>query len=198
MAVTPIISVVPKKSCIKKHQAVRKRQRNDRSLASVKFGQLDIVELAYILGDHPGCTSGVPLAMGNERIVASSSQDNDNDEAQSSITMDIDYFEQYRPRRRTKQELLMSKQRRCIILLNSGYTKDEIRTAMANVKKVKQQRMATVNQVYYEELFHNTKARHLSRTTTDSNKSVALDDTESTSSSASSHRSRILLPVQTA
>ena len=89
-------TVAKRRSCIKKAKN-QKRCRNSLD-NKLSFGKLDIIELPYTLGDNPGCSSGVPLAVGDELL--------------EKITFDVEYFEQFRPRRKSSKELQMSKQRR--------------------------------------------------------------------------------------
>jgi hypothetical protein len=60
----------------------------------VRFSSLEIVELPYAVGDNPCVSSGVPIAASWV--------------AQKKTKFDIDFFERYRPPRRSKKELLLS------------------------------------------------------------------------------------------
>ena len=69
-----------------------------RKRRKVAFSTLDIVELAYTLGDNPSVGRGAPIACGNH--------------VQERICFEVDYFEQHRPKRRYNKELILSKSRR--------------------------------------------------------------------------------------
>ena len=62
----------------------------------VAFGSVEIIELPYTIGSGP--TSGAPVALGWELIDRS--------------CFNLDFFEHYRPPRRTKPALRLSAERR--------------------------------------------------------------------------------------
>jgi hypothetical protein len=64
----------------------------------VAFHEIDWIELSYTIGDNPCCASGAPVACSGD--------------VQERLSFEVDYFEQHRPRRRYKQELILSKSRR--------------------------------------------------------------------------------------
>jgi hypothetical protein len=64
----------------------------------VSFADVEIIELPYTLGDNPSVSLGVPISASWE--------------AQKRTTMNLDFFETYRPTRRTKQELALSREDR--------------------------------------------------------------------------------------
>jgi hypothetical protein len=59
------------------------------SKKSVSFHEIEIIELPYSIGDSPA--SGVPLSVGWE--------------PQDRSLFSVDFFEQYRPRRRSRNAL---------------------------------------------------------------------------------------------
>jgi hypothetical protein len=58
----------------------------------VSFNQIEIIELPYTIGDGPA--TGVPVTVGWK--------------AQDRTAFGLDFFEQYRPKRRTKNALRLS------------------------------------------------------------------------------------------
>ena len=65
---------------------------------SVKFAKVEIIELPYTLGDNPAVSSGAPISASWI--------------AQKKTTLDLDFFEQYRPKRRNRRALQLSKDAR--------------------------------------------------------------------------------------
>jgi hypothetical protein len=63
----------------------------------VTFSKIEIIELPYSLGDNP-CCMGPPIAPSWI--------------AQKRTTLDLEFFERYRPERRSKNALLLSRQAR--------------------------------------------------------------------------------------
>ena len=64
----------------------------------VKFSQIEIIELPYALGDNPSVSCGVPITASWE--------------AQKRTTLNLDFFETYRPVRRNKRQLALSRDAR--------------------------------------------------------------------------------------
>jgi hypothetical protein len=62
----------------------------------VSFNAIEIIELPYAVGDGPA--TGVPISVGWE--------------VQERSVFSIDFFEQYRPRRRPLEALRLSNERR--------------------------------------------------------------------------------------
>jgi hypothetical protein len=61
------------------------------SKPKVAFDEVEILEFNYILGDNPGVSSGAPIALG--------------DELKSSITLEVDYYEKTRGKRKSRKKL---------------------------------------------------------------------------------------------
>ena len=64
----------------------------------VTFKSVEIIELPYTLGDNPCVSSGCPIMPSWE--------------AQKRTTFRLDFFERYRPKRRSKLELHIPKEAR--------------------------------------------------------------------------------------
>ena len=60
----------------------------------VRFSTLEIIELPYTIGDNPSVSDGVPISPSWKE--------------QKRTTFDFEFFETYRPARRTKNELILS------------------------------------------------------------------------------------------
>ena len=78
------------KGTVTMHSIARKRK--------VVFHEIDFIQLSYTIGDNPCCGSGAPVACGGD--------------VQERVSFEVDFFEHHRPRRRYKQELILSKSRR--------------------------------------------------------------------------------------
>lgn len=55
------------------------------------FDTVEILSFDYVLGDNPGVSSGAPIALGNE--------------LKDSITLEIDYYEMARGKRKSRKKL---------------------------------------------------------------------------------------------
>lgn len=71
----------------------RQRAKHQRK---VSFNAIEIIELPYAVGDGPA--TGVPISVGWE--------------AQERSVFTVEFFEQYRPRRRPLEALRLSDERR--------------------------------------------------------------------------------------
>jgi hypothetical protein len=108
---------------------------------SVTFHKIEIIELAFAIGDNPSVSCGVPLTM--ERV------------AQQRIVMTVDFFETYRPPRCTAQwQLRLGETSRNTILLESGYTQIEIDKAVKKAMRIRRSRRVSVKQ-HYAEIYGN-------------------------------------------
>jgi hypothetical protein len=57
----------------------------------VCFDEVEILEFNYILGDNPGVSAGAPIALG--------------DQLQNSITLEVDYYEKARGKRKSRKKM---------------------------------------------------------------------------------------------
>lgn len=64
----------------------------------IRFGTLEIIELPYSLGDNPAVSCGPPIAPSWD--------------SQKRTTIDLGFFEEFRPKRRNKSQLHLSKKAR--------------------------------------------------------------------------------------
>jgi hypothetical protein len=57
----------------------------------VAFDEIEILEFNYILGDNPGVSAGAPIALGDELL--------------NVITLEVDYYEKTRGKRKNRKKL---------------------------------------------------------------------------------------------
>jgi hypothetical protein len=92
----------------------------------VSFDSIEIIELPMTLGDNPSVSKGAPLTV--EWV------------AQQRTTFGIDFFEKYRPSRRSRRGLVLSAEVREKILLDRGFCLEEILSASWEVEAAKVRR----------------------------------------------------------
>ena len=71
---------------------------NNNSNSSVNFSKVEIIELPYTLGDNPAVSSGPPVSASWI--------------AQKRTILDLEFFERYRPKRRNRKALQLTKDAR--------------------------------------------------------------------------------------
>jgi len=92
----------------------------------VTFGDLTIHEHALKLGDNPACSCGAPLELEWDAL--------------STSTRNLELYEYMRGERRKRSKLAIPVQKRAKLLLESGYSLDDIADATLEVEEVKKQR----------------------------------------------------------
>eukprot|EP00934_Nitzschia_sp_Nitz4_P002073 Nitzschia sp. Nitz4//scaffold12_size214221//188083//188523//NITZ4_001532-RA/size214221-processed-gene-0.129-mRNA-1//1//CDS//3329535116//2073//frame0 len=93
----------------------------------VQFSDITIYEHPYILGDNPACANGIPLTI--------------EWEAQSETVRDLGLYEYMRgPRRHGRRELAIPVQERSRMMLNDGYTLEDIANTVLEVEEIKRNR----------------------------------------------------------
>jgi hypothetical protein len=100
-----------------------RHQHRQIRMKQVSFRSIEIIEVATSLSDNAFDSTGAPLTT--------------QWEAQSRNSFEIDFFETYRPRRRSRRELLISSRRQKDLLSKHGYTMEDILTASKNESQVK-------------------------------------------------------------
>ena len=108
----------------------------DRDKA-ITFGDVTVAEFGIEVGDNPACSSGCPVRVAWV----------DKEDAQM-MTMDLDMYEYCKssssqPRRRRKA-LIMDVPTRAQMLLESGFSLEEIADATLKVEKIQKQRKESV------------------------------------------------------
>jgi hypothetical protein len=97
----------------------------------VRFGEITIREYPMELGEHPCCSSGAPVQLGWEH--------------QSVSQNDLELYEYTRlERRRGRRKLAIPVQRRGQLLLQAGYSVEDIGNATMDVQKIKKLRSETL------------------------------------------------------
>ena len=89
----------------------------------LSFSQIEIIELPLTLGDSPSVRDGPPVSCCWD--------------AQMRVKVNLDTFEQHRPKRRPRQSLLLSKQVRERILLKHGVSEFAIQSATQEAQRLR-------------------------------------------------------------
>ena len=92
----------------------------------VSFESVEIIELPFALGDNPSVSRGPPLTT--------------EWEAQHRTTLDLDFFETCRPSRRSGKNLVVSHEDREKLLLEHGFSKQQISEASNEAARARSQR----------------------------------------------------------
>ena len=102
-------------------------QTTDDNKKRVQFESIEVREYPMIIGDHPSCSHGVPVQLDWNH--------------EKTYSCELQLYEYCRTeRRQTRKELLIPFQERARILIDAGYTLDEIGGATLSVIKVKKER----------------------------------------------------------
>ena len=100
---------------------------------SVSFTNLEIREYDMTLGDNPSCSYGPPVSLGWDY--------------RDAEVVPVEKYERARakkcPRRSTRQLVLSHNVRKYLLLKTAGYSKAELREAMKEVERIKNQRAIT-------------------------------------------------------
>ena len=114
----------------------RRRNRASDVERKVSFSSVEIRQYNRILDDNPACTSGPGISIGWEY--------------NSSFTRNIDLSEYERLRKpyRVKYVLPLPRRLREYILLDLGYTKEDIAESVRRINKIKFNRTQTVNNLH--------------------------------------------------
>jgi hypothetical protein len=103
----------------------------------VRFGDLTIREYPMVLGEHPNCSSGVPVQIGWE--------------PQSVSTRNLELYEYMRgERRHGKRQLCIPVQKRAQLLLRNGCSLEEIGAATLQVAETKKNRAETLRKTGWD------------------------------------------------
>lgn len=119
--------------------------------SSVNFGTLEFREYPIILGDNPSASCGPPIGIGWE--------------FDDVLESDIDTYEAYRDggndelggsssSRRSKSELRIPSEVREFMLVTSGYSRQEIRTATQSARKEKDRRITSIRRQRFDPIVH--------------------------------------------
>lgn len=103
---------------------------------SISFSQIEIIELPVTLGDSPSVRDGPPVSC--------------EWDAQRRYQLPLNVFETYRPKRRQRSKLLLSRQTRERILLQHGVSSSDMYLATLEVQRVQKDLLETRNQLRKE------------------------------------------------
>lgn len=130
---------IPKTSCMKRHQFCRQSTpANTTNKRMVNFGSIAIEEFPTVLGDSVP-REGAPIALGNK--------------ATRSLSISLEEFERIRPQRRERGKLVIDKVTRDIMLLDAGYSVEDILNATESASRIQADRDDTIKKE------HNSKFR---------------------------------------
>ena len=129
-------SRVPRKPSLKKVSSFVGNSKSESSGSlkpSVSFSNLEIREYDVTLGDNPSCSFGPPVSLGWD--------------FRDAQVVPLEKYERARekkcPRRNPRQLVLSYNVRKYLLLKTAGYTKAELREAMKEVERIKNQRKMT-------------------------------------------------------
>lgn len=102
------------------------------NMRKVFFDEVEIREYKQILGDNPAVTEGVPLGLDWDY------------QTQYRINLEMYEFTRASVRRKSRKKLMISSKRRLRILVEAGYSLEEIGEAIMSVQKIKAERIKSV------------------------------------------------------
>jgi hypothetical protein len=97
-------------------------------LKKLRFNAIEIIEFPVGLGDNPSVPDGPPVSCCFEG-------------PQRRVTVALELFEEYRPKRRSRRDLRLCKKRREKLLLRRGYSEEDISRATLEARKARFDRM---------------------------------------------------------
>ena len=122
--------IMPNKTKAKKTKTIKKtlaKRSKKASLKSLRFDQIEIIELPFTLGDNPCVNGGAPLSCSWD--------------PQLRVKVSLETFEKLRPKRRALHELILGKELREMVLTKHGFSEGDISQAEIDAKKVQLERM---------------------------------------------------------
>eukprot|EP00529_Nitzschia_sp_RCC80_P037319 CAMPEP_0113451208 /NCGR_PEP_ID=MMETSP0014_2-20120614/6221_1 /TAXON_ID=2857 /ORGANISM="Nitzschia sp." /LENGTH=155 /DNA_ID=CAMNT_0000342559 /DNA_START=151 /DNA_END=618 /DNA_ORIENTATION=+ /assembly_acc=CAM_ASM_000159 len=97
----------------------------------VGFDEVEILEFNYVLGDNPGVSSGAPIALGAD--------------LQNQITLEVDYYEKARGKRKSRKKMTIPVHERAHILMSQGYSLEDIASATMEADAISRDRANSAN-----------------------------------------------------
>mmetsp|Transcript_32536 Transcript_32536/g.48249 ORF Transcript_32536/g.48249 Transcript_32536/m.48249 type:complete len:275 (-) Transcript_32536:166-990(-) len=128
------------KPAIKKSSSNSIAKSPKKTKRRVNFKSLQIRHHSMTLGDHPSAASGPPIQLSWEK-------------ASEDKELDLDKYESGRQPRRSRRQLKMSFRDREQVLMQEGFTIDQVREAWEESLKVRQQRYETLMQGVFSTRF---------------------------------------------
>jgi hypothetical protein len=113
--------------------SIRDEKTTSLQRRTVSFGHLELREYSLCLSDHPACSYGPPISLGWDFY-------------QHPHVPTVEEYEMQRQNERctAREEMILSHHaRRFLLLQHAGYSKRELRRAVEEVERVKQQRLVT-------------------------------------------------------
>jgi hypothetical protein len=105
-------------------------EQQDHPKRNVRFGSVIIRDYDMILGDNPSCESGIPLAIGWDYT--------------EYLPLDVDKYELNRSPRRNMANMQVSKFHRMRLILDAGFTKEDINHTLKQINRTKRNRTLTM------------------------------------------------------
>jgi hypothetical protein len=96
------------------------------SQSSVRFDMIEIMEFSRQLGDNPSVRSGAPIALGTKCLFRT--------------TISVDEYESAKPKRLSRDEMLLDGMDRMDLLKEFGYGRNEIREAAQSATATRESR----------------------------------------------------------
>mmetsp|Transcript_12752 Transcript_12752/g.37082 ORF Transcript_12752/g.37082 Transcript_12752/m.37082 type:complete len:242 (-) Transcript_12752:53-778(-) len=112
------------RSCLKKTDT-----KITSSSKEVSFDTIEIYCFLISIGDNPSC-EGAPICISNGECI------------QNEI-YNIQQYEEFKPKKKSRKALVISPSRRSKILLSLGYTIEDIATIALETQKIRQDRMTS-------------------------------------------------------
>ena len=109
------------------HPAIRKAMNSKKR---IRFDQIEIIELPVTLGDNPSVKDGPPVSCSWD--------------AQLRATVNLDLFEQCRPKRRGRRNLVLGRRAREDLLSKHGVSEGAMYEASLEANRVKTDRMVSM------------------------------------------------------
>jgi hypothetical protein len=129
----------PLKSCVSSNNSLASLSDSDDHShhvpkplkRNVSFDQVEFREYGRALGDHPGVSSGAPIAIGWRYT--------------ETVSLPVDKYEEFKPEARTKEELLIPAQvREAMLREQADASFSDLQRAVKEVHIAKNQRRRTV------------------------------------------------------
>ena len=112
---------------------------------NVSFGSIETREYPIMLGDNPGGTFGPPLTI-------------DWTPEMVGVTMGVEEYENTRPPRRIKSDMIIPSQVRFSMLKKAGHSDEEINKMCLIVSKIKSQRRHSIGMEVFEDTMEGIEA----------------------------------------
>ena len=115
----------------------------------LRFHQIEIIELPISIGDNPCVTDGPPVACSWD--------------TQLRVTINLDFFEQHRPKRRAIPQLILSRRTRERLLQKQGFSEGDISQATLEARRAKFDRMMSLKLGTFESQQKSVNVRRIQR-----------------------------------